>query len=113
MIKYEIYNHGDYPQTCEHQICETILPFKIEKGCDSFVNVPIHGKVITYGIDKKGNYKTDKRWLCELSDGANPSLEKIFVVQCHTNLEKILKYCTRIYLKSLRMEIERVKASCK
>ena len=58
------------------------------------------------------NYKTDywieNRWIVHLRKDANDSLNEIFEVRMNKDLNKIVRYCVNLYLKSLEMEKERV-----
>lgn len=111
MIEHSIYNLKDYPDDGNHQECFMDLPFKVTKGEDAFIYT-IKEKEYTY--NKSGN---DQRWFCnlkyELDFYVSPSLEEIFEFKVHKDLNIILEYCRKLYVKSLKMEIKRSKQELK
>lgn len=50
--------------------------------------------------------KIDDRWIVELIDESNQSLNSIFKIKLSKNLDKIIDYCINIYKKSLKRGIE-------
>ena len=89
-------------------ILDAGLPFYISRGMDGFFYSDGKGGQKPYGLQK--NNRVDKRWIILLSTySVNPSLSKIFQIKVSTSLEKILAYAERVYTKSLRMEIKRIK----
>lgn len=106
MIEHSIYNIPEYPDNGNHQECFTDLPFRITKGEDRF---PYRIKGKEYQYNKSGK---DQRWFCELVEGyigiLSPSLEEIFEIKVHKDLNVILEYCRKIYLKSLELERKRI-----
>jgi len=104
MIEHDIFNLRNYPDDGNHQECFTDLPFKITKGEDGF---PYHIKGKEYQYNKSGK---DQRWFCELGDEyISPSLEEIFEFRVHKDLNIILEYCRKLYVRSLKMEMKRLK----
>ena len=100
----------NYPEDGKHQQCDTGLPFCIRKGEDGYYyNVK--------GIEKKYNIfkgdKIDDRWICHLTESANESLEQIFQIKCNKDLDSILEYCKKTYIKSLKLEIKRMTTEIK
>lgn len=104
MIEHSIFNLNGYPDDGNHQECFVDLPFRITKGEDPFF-YKVKGK--EYNYNKSGK---DQRWFCELSGNyVSPSLEEIFEFKVHKDLNVILEYCRKMYTKSLKMEIKRLK----
>ena len=108
MIKRRIGNLKNYPQDGNHLECYTSLPFNITKGQNGF-----------YYMDSKGNEKTynkyksdeviEKRWIAELKPNPNKELEKLFFIKCSTNLDLVIDYCTKIYIKSLELQLKNIR----
>jgi hypothetical protein len=110
MRNYYIDTIAHYPDDGKHQECWIDLPFQIRKGEDGYYYKK-KGKEYKYNMFKDEN-KIDDRWICWIDsdkDRVNPSLTKIFEIQVGRNLDKIVDYCYDIYLKSLVMELDRVK----
>lgn len=105
-MKYNIVTIKDYPDNGSHQQCYTDMPFCIRKGEDGYY-YKVDGVEKKYNIYKGG--VIDKRWICNLKeDFSNESLDKIFKIKCHKDLDVILEYCRKLYVKSLRMELVRI-----
>ena len=102
-MSYTVINTDTYPKNGKHQTCLTGLPFDIQKGEGGY-----YYKV--KGVQKKYNLgkKVDERWICHLEDYANHSLQRIFEIKVNKDLDEIVKYCVKLYLKSLQMEREKV-----
>jgi len=104
-----ITNLKNYPINGKHQECLINLPFKITKGEDQFYWNDKKGNEHKYNIFKNAN-KIDQRWIVFLKkDYCNPSLKKIFEIKVNKDLNKIIDYCFKIYQKSLKLELKRLK----
>ena len=93
----------NYPDDGNHLEYITDLPFYIRVGEDGYY-------YYEDGVEKKYNLgnKTTKTWICHLKKEANGSLKAIFKVKTG-KMETLVKYCEKLYLKSLRMEIKMLK----
>lgn len=92
-----------YPDNGKHIEVITDMPFYISKGEDPFY----------YYVGKKemcynGGDKTTTKWLCRLTPESNISLRKIFEIKVTNNVENAYRYCKKMYIKSLKMELERI-----
>jgi len=106
-MRYYIKTIKNYPDNGKHQECFVDFPFLIRKGADGYYYRNKKGVELKYNLDK--NYKIiDKRWIVHLKDTANSSLCEIFEIKVHKDLDVIIKYCTKVYLKSLKLEIKRI-----
>ena len=94
----------NYPDNGNHLQCNVSAPFCIRKGEDGYFYQTDGQKEKNYNF---GN-KITKLWICHLTEDASESLEKIFKIKTSLNLETILKYCTKTYVKSLKMELKRI-----
>jgi len=104
-MKYHIQNIPNYPLNGNHLECVIEMPFAIYKGVDPFWYTDKNGKEHKYG----GKTHPDKRWVCGLRpSGGNVILESIFYIKAHKDLDKILAYCKKKYIKSLKMELKRI-----
>ena len=108
MKQYSITTIRNYPEDGRHQECWIGLPFQIRKGEDGYYWTDNKGKEHKYNIYKNEN-KVDERWIVHLKKDANKSLRRIFEIKVSKDLEKIVKYCVMLYMKSLEMETKRVK----
>lgn len=110
-MKQVIENLKYYPQDSNHQKCTLYdvssneLPFQITKGKDAYWYADEKGEEHFYG-NKSG--VPDKRWIVHLKDFANPSLRTIFKIKTSRSLETLVKYCRKLYLRSIDMEIRRL-----
>lgn len=96
----------DYPDDGKHQEYETEYPFEIRKGEDGYIWIGRDGREHYYNMFKSDII--DKRWIVQLKQTANKSLRDIFDIKVNKDLNKILKYCKNIYIKSLKMEFKRI-----
>ena len=106
----EIRNIKGFPEDGKHLECLLgDLPFHIRKGHDTFMYHD-KGKWKHYG---RKDY--DNRWMCELKHSlkCNQSLNQIFKRKLSKNLDSLIKYCTKIYLRSLKMEQRRIEKELK
>lgn len=94
----------DYPDNGKHLECEIGLPFEIRKGEDGYFWTNKKGRECSYNMGDR----TDNRWIVHLTADANISLKKIFEIKMNKNLDKIITYCVNLYVKSLKMEIQRL-----
>lgn len=108
MKQYLIETIKNYPETGKHQECYIGLPFQIRKGEDGYHYRNKKGAELKYNI-YKSETKTDKRWICHLTEEANESLNKIFEIKANKDLDTIIKYCVDKYKKSLELEMKRIK----
>lgn len=92
-----------YPDNGNHLEYVTDLPFSIRVGENGYY-------YYQDGVEKKYNLgdKTTKTWICHLKQGANPSLRSIFKIKTG-KMESLVWYCEKLYLKSLQMEVKRLK----
>ena len=103
----EITTITDYPDDGKHQECYIGLPFDIRKGEDSYQYI-VKGVKKMYNSSKSTN-KIDDRWIVHLEKGCgNKSLKNIFEIKLNKDLNKIISYCRKIYMRSLEMEIKRI-----
>ena len=117
MRNYKLKTIHQYPDNGKHLECFIALPFQIRKGEDGYWYNNKKGKECTYNIymDKNKNRidctKTDERWIVHLdsSYGSNRSLFDIFEIKVNKDLDKIVDYCLKIYEKSLKLELKRLK----
>jgi len=100
MKQYSITTIKNYPDDGRHQECWINLPFQIRKGEDGYYWRDKKGKEHKYNLSKDIN-KIDGRWIVNLEDDANYSLKQIFEIKVNKDLEKIIAYCVKLYLKSL------------
>ena len=107
-MNYKISTIKNYPDDGNHQVCEIGLPFCIRKGQDSYTYNDKNGKEKHYNNFKSAN-KVDSRWICHLKENASESLSEIFEIKCNKKLEVIINYCVKTYIKSLKMEVKRIK----
>ncbi|MCP4665134.1 MAG: hypothetical protein GY849_02115 [Deltaproteobacteria bacterium] len=101
-----------YPDNGKHQQCNVNAPFNIRKGQDGYY-YDKNQKEKAYNLHeetKTGKCTPTKKWICHLTEGASESLKKIFYIKESVNLEIILKHCTKLYIKSLKLEIKRIKS---
>lgn len=107
----KIINLWQYPEDGKHQECLIDLPFKITKGADSFIyyekNSDKDYKI--YNSAEKWVNKVDNRWIAIPNSDANFSLKEIFVIKPNKNLDKVISQCEKCYIRSLEMEIKRIK----
>lgn len=108
MKQYTITTIRNYPDNGKHQECHIELPFDIRKGEDGYHYKNKKGIELKYNLYKSKNI-TEKRWIVHLARQTNESLERIFEVKTNKDLDKIIKYCVKIYEKSLKMEMKRLK----
>ncbi len=108
MKQYLIETIKNYPSDGKHQECYIGLPFQIRKGEDGYHNRNKKGIERKYNI-YKSETKIDERWICQLTEEANESLEKIFEIKANKDLDVIIKYCVDKYKKSLELEMKRIK----
>lgn len=111
-MKYYIKTIKDYPDNGKHQECVVDYPFVIRKGEDGYYYKDKKSIEHKYNLNKDYN-KIDNRWIVHLKEGANLSLIKIFEIKAHKDLNIILEYCKKLYLKSLKMEIKRLENEIK
>lgn len=104
----EIRNIKTYPNNGKHQIVVTDLPFSITKGLDTFYYYR-KGKEYCYNNGKE----TTTKWICQLKDDANVSLKRIFEIKVTKTVEAAFEYCEKLYIRSLKLEIERLKKELK
>jgi len=112
MIKYTIETLLNYPDNEKHQQCFIDLPFQIRKGEDGYFWHDKKGKEHKYNWFKSEKI-IDKRWIVHLNGDTNQSLEEIFNIKVSKNLNAILDYCTKLYKKSLEMEMKRLEQMIK
>lgn len=105
-MEYSIVTIEDYPDNGKHQECVIDLPFEIRKGEDGYVYWDEKGEEKKYNLSDK----IDERWIVNLTDEASYSLKEMFKIKCHKDLNLILLYCLKLYLKSLELEIKRINA---
>ena len=110
-MEHSIVTLKNYPDNGKHQRCVTGLPFNISKGHDGFYYTDHTGLERKYNMFKGD--KIDDRWIVFLKKKASPSLKKIFKMKLSKDLGKILDYCEKMYIKSLKMEIKRLTAELK
>ena len=101
----------NYPDNGKHQFIKCDYPFNISKGHDGFFYTDHTGLEKKYNMSK-GN-KIDDRWILFLKKKASPSLKKIFKIKVNKDLGKVLEYCEKMYISSLKMEIKRLTAELK
>lgn len=106
-MRYHIKTIKNYPDDGNHQECHIDYPFFIRKGADGYYYRNKKGKELKYNLNKDYR-RIDKRWIVHLKEKANSSLCEIFEIKAHKDLDVIIKYCEKIYLKSLKMEIKRL-----
>ena len=109
MDQYYISKIENYPDNGRHLQCWIGLPFQIRKGEDGYRWKDRKGKEYKYNLYKNED-KIDERWIVHLEDSASESLQDIFDIKVSKDLDKIIKYCVRLYLKSLEMEAKRVRS---
>lgn len=97
----------NYPDDGNHLECVLDLPFEIRKGEDGYIWLDKNGVEHKYNMYKT-DHRIENRWIVHLRRDANNSLNEIFEVRMNKDLNKIVKYCVTLYLKSLEMEKERV-----
>lgn len=97
----------NYPDDGNHLECVLDLPFEIRKGENGYIWLDKNGVEHKYNMYKT-DYWIENRWIVHLRKDANDSLNEIFEVRMNKDLNKIVRYCVKLYLKSLEMEKERV-----
>lgn len=107
MNEYCIKTIKNYPDNGKHQECWINLPFQIRKGEDGYYWTDNKGNEHKYNIFNDEN-KIDQRWIVHLTEDANHSLENIFEINVSEDLDEIIRYCVRLYKKSLEMELKRL-----
>ena len=115
LFDYTITNLEDYPDDGNHQQCNVHKSFCIRKGEDGYTYINKDGVKKKYNMryNKKNNLVSTKNWICHLTEDASESLREIFDVRESKSLDVILKYCTRLYIKSLKLEIKHMKEELK
>ena len=101
-----------YPDDGKHQEYITKLPFTILKGVDPF-RYSSNGKDMYYNDEKKWGNRVDNRWIALTNASANPSLKFIFKAKLSKDIDKVLEYCKKTYLKSLKLELKRIEKEIK
>lgn len=81
------------------------MDIDIRRGIDPFTYFDENDKEKVYNESGNGY----KRWVCTLSNKRNRSLSSIFVVKEFDLLDDAIEYSYNIYMKSLSMEIDRIK----
>lgn len=105
---YTIKTIKHYPDDGNHLECDIGLPcFEIRKGEDGYYWRDRKGDEHKYNMFKDEN-KIDDRWIAHLTDSANYSLKKIFNPKISKDLDKVIEYCYKMYVKSLKLEIKRL-----
>lgn len=108
-MKYEVRTLKNYPDNGKHQVCKIDLPFDITKGEDGFYWVDKNGVQHKYNLFSTKS-KVDDRWIATIKEGVlNPSLIKLFDTKVHKDLNVVVDYCKKTYIKSLNQELQRVK----
>jgi len=107
-VQYNINTIQDYPDNGKHLECFINLPFQIQKGEDGYCYIDKRGIERSYNLFKTKD-KIDDRWIVHLTEKTNQSLNDIFEIKCHKDLAVIIKYCVKIYVRALKMELERMK----
>lgn len=110
-MQHAIVTLKNYPDNGKHQRCETIYPFDISKGMDGFYYNNSKGEEQKYNMFV--SEKIDERWIAFVEKKASPSLKKIFKTKLHKDLNVILEYCDKLYIRSLKMEIKRLRKELK
>ena len=109
--EYTITTIKNYPDNGEHQQCNLPMPFEIRKGEDGYYYKDKKGEEKAYNLHpatKAGKWKPTKKWICHLKPEANESLKSIFATKESLKLDTLVEYCTKLYVKSLAMEIKRI-----
>lgn len=110
-MHHPIYTITDYPDDGKHMEYETSLPFEIRKGEDAY-QYTIKGVSKMYNTFNSQS-KIDDRWIVHLKNTASESLESIFEIKLSKDLEVIIHYCKKLYIKSLKMELVRIQLELK
>ena len=115
LLDYNITTIEHYPDDGNHQQCNVDEPFCIRKGEDGYTYKDKNGISKEYNLryTKTGKFILSKNWICHLTEGASESLQEIFNIRENRNLDVILKYCTKLYIRSLKLEIERINMELK
>ena len=107
-MDYTIGTIKNYPDDGKHMECFNNTPFEIRKGEDAY-EYTIKGVKKTYNY-RNSSDKIDERWIVNLkTEKASLSLKKIFEIKLHKDLDKILKYCDKLYQTSLKLELKNIK----
>lgn len=111
--QYKIKNLKNYPENGKHLECIINLPFEIKKGEDGYYYYDKNGQQHKYNLFDDPD-KVDDRWIINLSE--NSSLyfvDKFFEIKTSKDLDKLVGYAAKTYIKALQSEINRVKKEFK
>lgn len=99
-------NIKNYPNDGNHEACTFFdMDINIRRGVDPFTYFDENDQKKVYNESCNGS----KRWVCTLSNKRNRSLSSIFVVKEFDLLDDAIEYSYNMYMKSLSMEIDRIK----
>lgn len=103
-------NIKNYPDDGDHMECTFLdIDIDIRRGVDSFTYFDENMERKVYNESGDGS----KRWVCTLHNRKNISLNSIFVVKEFDSLDDAIEYSYDMYMKSLSMEIDRIKDKMK
>lgn len=103
-------NIKNYPDDGDHMECTFLdIDIDIRRGVDSFTYFDENMERKVYNESGDGS----KRWVCTLHSRKNISLNSIFVVKEFDLLDDAIEYSYNMYMKSLSMEIDRIKDKMK